>query len=301
MPLPRFYTGTHREYWLWNGTAGFPLCVSHRGLRDYGRLHPATAPEWMLDSGGFTELQLNGAWTISPREYCEAVARYDREIGRLAWAAPQDWMCEPAVIAGGAVGRLKFAGTHLSVAEHQRRTVANFTELEALWPQYSDHQQSPFMPVLQGWEPADYLRCAAMYGEAGVDLAAYPVVGVGSVCRRSGTAEISAVADAIAPLELEHHWFGVKLDGIRRAGLRLRDAFLGGELVNAGAVSLDSASWSFDARFTDRMEGCTHANKAGRPSQCNNCPRYAAAWREKVLARLEEAQYGPAQEAARAA
>jgi len=50
--------------------------------------------------------------------------------------------------------------------------------------------------VLQGWELRDYARCVAMYRGAGVGLRDYPVVGVGSVCRRQATEEIAELAAA---------------------------------------------------------------------------------------------------------
>jgi hypothetical protein len=125
---------------------------------------------------------VHGRWTLTPEEYVAAVRRYATEIGRLDWAAPQDWMCEPFILAK----------TGLSVEEHQRRTVANYLRLKELAPDL------PFIPVLQGWEQADYLACAAMYETAGVDLAAAPLVGVGSVCRRQATDEIGAIMRALA-------------------------------------------------------------------------------------------------------
>src|SRR5436309_107712 len=42
----------------------------------------------------------------------------------------------------------------------------------------------PITPVLQGQSISDYSRCADLYERHGVDLAALPLVGVGSVCRR---------------------------------------------------------------------------------------------------------------------
>lgn len=133
------YLGTHKPGWLWMAGARPRLYVSHVTLAPYKTLHRATGP-WGLDSGGFSELaaadQPRGAarWRTSPEEYVQAVARYAEEIGHLEWAAPQDWMCEPAMIHGGQVGMVEVAGTGLSVAEHQARTVANFLELRELWP-----------------------------------------------------------------------------------------------------------------------------------------------------------------------
>ena len=79
-----FLLGTHQPGWL--RKARVPLFVSDTRLREYKTLPHAAAP-WSLDSGGFTELQRNGAWTVSPAEYIARVRRYRDEIGHLAWAA----------------------------------------------------------------------------------------------------------------------------------------------------------------------------------------------------------------------
>lgn len=298
MTLPCFYLGTHRPNWLWDGQAGYPLMISYRTLRTVARPRPAVVPGWALDSGGFMELSKHGRWTVSPREYAEAVARYDREVGGLEWAACQDWMCEPAVIHGGRVGLEVFPGTGLSVAEHQRRSLGSFRELTALWPDYSD-TECPFMPPLQGYEPDEYERHANMYAAEGIDLGVYPLVTIGSVCRRSSTAAITDVAKVVGSMNISAHWFGVKLDGIRIAGLRQGEAaapaslgLLPGDMVPAGTASLDSASWSYDARRSPRLPGCAHVSpKTGDPSKCNNCPAFAAQWRERVLKALRAAHF----------
>lgn len=41
---------------------------------------------------GFSELPCTGGWRTTAAEYVAAVKRYDTEIGKLAWAAPQDLM-----------------------------------------------------------------------------------------------------------------------------------------------------------------------------------------------------------------
>jgi hypothetical protein len=136
-----------------------------------------------LDSGGFTELDTPrqlGSRT-DPAAYVAVVRRYRDEIGQLAWAAPQNWMCEPWIIAK----------TGLSIVEHQRRTVENYLTLRALAPDL------PFVPVVQGWQINDYLTCVELYAAAGVDLAAAPVVGLGSVCRRQATDEAAEIVDAL--------------------------------------------------------------------------------------------------------
>jgi hypothetical protein len=76
-----FLLGTHQPGWL--GRLDVPLIVSHRTL-------PWARTRWALENGGFTELALYGRWQTTPGQYTQAVARYATEIGRLAWASPQD-------------------------------------------------------------------------------------------------------------------------------------------------------------------------------------------------------------------
>jgi hypothetical protein len=101
-----------------------PLFVSHRRLALRATL-PRAATRWALDSGGFTELAIHGRWPTTPGEYVEATRGYAVEIGMLDWAAPMDWMCEPAIVAH----------TGLTVEDHRRRTVANFLELRERGPE----------------------------------------------------------------------------------------------------------------------------------------------------------------------
>jgi hypothetical protein len=243
-----FLLGTHQPGWL--ARLDVSLMVSHRTLRSRRRLPQARA-RWALDSGGFTELALFGRWQTTPGEYAQAVACYATQIGRLAWASPQDWMCEPSMLAR----------TGLSVAEHQARTVDNYCTLRHLAPEL------PFIPVLQGWTLTDYLACLGRYQQAGVDLAAGPLVGLGSVCRRQATAQIGAIAAELAAAGLRLHGFGVKRHGLARYADHLESA--------------DSLAWSYAARRRPPLPGCrSHRN-------CANCPRYALAWRRQVIAALD--------------
>jgi len=263
-----FYLGTHETSWL--AAESLPrdasLFVSHRRLAKRKTL-PTSRVHWALDSGGFSELQLYGEWRTTPREYVAAVRRYDEEIGNLGWAAPQDWMCEPVIIDGGQAGGIRFAGTRLSIAEHQRRTIDNFVELSTLW---GDDDTNPFMPVLQGFQRDDYLRCWELYNTAGIDLTGYPVVGLGSVCRRQAEDEIGDIVRALLAIdpELPVHGFGVKLRGLEKYGQLL--------------ASADSMAWSFDARRTSLLSECA-ADPKVRHKNCANCMRYALRWRHSVV------------------
>jgi hypothetical protein len=244
-----FYLGAHHPHWL--AMADFPLFVSHTQLRDRKSL-PRAAHRWALDSGGFMQLKLHGGWNEPASSYAAAVRRYQDEIGSMDFAAPQDWMCEPWILER----------TGLSVPEHQERTVANYLELRML------ATDLPFIPVLQGWSPDDYLRHADMYASAGIDLAAEPRVGLGSVCRRQGTGAADVISQSLAPIRL--HGFGFKTTGLLRYGQRR-------------FASADSMAWSYNARRSPRLPGCTaHKN-------CANCFVYAARWRQRLLNSLAAA------------
>lgn len=231
-----------------------PLFISNRWLKDLMRLPVARGP-FAVDSGGFTELTKHGTWDQgpTPRQYVGQIRRYE-EIGNLQWAAPQDWMCEDEMLAK----------TGLSVLEHQRRTVANYLDLKSI------DDRAPIIPVVQGWTLADYERCVAMYDQAGIDLTAYPVVGIGSVCRRQGTAQAANLVYSLAQLTgLKLHGFGFKIDGLREVAHLF--------------VSADSMAWSKAGR--QEPAGCDFRLPLSRgPHKTEaNCLRYALEWRRHVL------------------
>jgi hypothetical protein len=243
-----FYLGTHRPNWL--GFAGVPLFVSRTTLGKIKRKFPRAEHPWCMDSGGFSEVVLRGGWTVSPQQYIDEVRRCRDAVGQMMWAAPQDWMCEPVAIAA----------TGLSVKEHQRRTVENYLELLTLAPDL------PWIPVLQGWVPADYERHTRDYAAVGIDLAGCDTVGVGSVCRRQGTSDAVSVLTTIARAVpgIRMHGFGFKRQGIAQAWSLLHSA--------------DSLAWSYAARRSPPMGGCAHSGP------CANCLRFALRWREETLA-----------------
>lgn len=250
MASPDFYLGTHKVSWLWRESfRGVLLFVSRRSLAERKTPFPRATTEWALDSGGFTELSMNGRWLLSEEEYVALIRRFQADLGGLRWAAPQDWMCEPIIIQK----------TGLDVHEHQVRTVENLLRLRALAPEIR------FAPVIQGWVLPDYLRCVEMYAHAGIDLRAEPVVGVGTICRRQGTLEAEQIMRALRDRGIRLHAFGAKVSGLKRYA----DA----------VVSSDSLAWSYGARRHPPLPGCTHA-------ACNNCPIYALRWRERVLAEV---------------
>lgn len=240
-----FYLGTHQPNWL--GLVDVPLFVSHRRLMTRKSFPRALCP-WALDSGGFTELNMHGRWVTKSKDYATDVQRYSKEIGQMEWCAPMDWMCEPFVLAR----------TGLSIREHQERTIDSYCVLEA--------EGLPVVPVLQGWEMADYYSHVEQYDDAGIDLREHLTVGLGSVCRRQGTEQIAEIVRNLHELDLSLHGFGVKTRGLAS----YHDAL----------ASSDSMAWSFAARRSDPIPGHTHMN-------CANCLEYAMNWRNEIVRRLD--------------
>ncbi len=286
----RFYLGIHREAWLQYrpALARVPSFISHRVLRRRVKpFDPAVAP-YAVDSGAFTEMSKFGRWQTSPTEYVAALYRYRDELGPFDFAAPQDKMCERFVLDKVEA----VTGRRPTVEEHLDDTVASYLTLCELAPDL------PIVPVLQGDRLDHYVRCYELYRSAGVDLAAAPVVGVGSVCRRQGTDEIAEVFQALHDLDpaMSLHGFGVKLAGLRRSAHLLGSA--------------DSMAWSrwgrqaWKERLTPGgawMPRCEHylrevTEGPSAAASCANCLDFALAWRKYlVLPAIEAAEADPSQ------
>lgn len=276
------YLGTHEIHWLSDKRygkllAGLTLFVAIPRLIMRKTPFPKALHKYCIDSGGFSELQKYGIWRLTAREYVALIRRIVGELGPdlCQWVAPQDCMTEQIVIEGG-VGRrgVIFKGTRemrglkpgepeqdrlTAVAIHQQLTLDNYLELTALAPEIR------FIPVLQGQTLEDYERHAQMYRDAGVDLTAAPVVGLGSVCRRQATTEIEEIVGHFHAQGLRLHGFGVKTKGLERYAAKV--------------VTADSLAWSDGAR-EDKVQlfGCTHKN-------CASCPFWAYRWHQGIVRR----------------
>lgn len=246
-----FWLGTHRPNWL--EQTGVPLFISRRRLADIKRKYPRAIGPWVLDSGGFTELSMNGEWSITVDQYAAEVDRYCVEIGNMRWCAPMDWMCEPNIVAK----------TGLTVREHQARTIDNF-----LW--LRDRLGYHVIPVLQGWTREDYRDHIWDYAHAGVYLEDEPLVGVGSICRRGQDDEIVSILDQIAGFGIRTHGFGVRSAAMERAA----------DII----TSADSMAWSYAARSAAMKPG--YKPPACGKKSCANCLHAALEWREAQLTRL---------------
>lgn len=179
---------------------------------------------WILDSGAFTEVSRYGYYRTTPEEYAAEIRRWAGN-GLLLAAVAQDFMCEPKVLRR----------TGLTVAEHQRLTIARYLQLRAC-----DTGGVYILPVLQGYEPAEYVAHLRAYGPL---LAPGAWVGVGSVCQRNGNPRaIVAVLQAIHDQrpDLRLHGFGIKEKALTHPRVR------------ALLASADSMAWSYAARREGR-------------------------------------------------
>lgn len=174
---------------------------------------------WIMDSGAFTQIEQYGEHTLAPAEYAALIRRWSR-CGTLEAAVTQDYMCEPAMLDR----------TGMTVEEHQRLTIERYDALVAEDPGVY------VMPVLQGYNPAEYARCVDLYGDR---LGENAWVGVGSVCKRNANPQsIIAVLSAIRSRrpDLRLHGFGVKTTA------------LGVDVIRKWFYSADSMAWSIPAR-----------------------------------------------------
>jgi hypothetical protein len=162
-------------------------------------------------------------------------------------AVSQDYMCEDFMLAK----------TGLSVMEHQRLTIERYDELvQASLPVY-------IMPVLQGYDPAEYASHVSEYGSR---LKYRAWTGVGSVCKRNGSPmALLAVLRAVKTVrpDLRLHGFGVKITSL--ASLAVRNLLF----------STDSMAWSFAAR------------RAGRDA---NAWQEAVAYQQRVMSLISDWQ-----------
>lgn len=248
-PIPLLWIGAQEPSWLWREDAdGRYMLSGARAIeRHGGRPWPRATVPVMWDSGAYIHLKQHGRWTWPAHDYAAYTMRACRGLGTVRHIAPQDWMCETEILLKTHAHELRShakadqqawlaARRDEAVLSHQRRTVASFIFLRATCRGY------PIMPVLQGYHPHEYLRCAQLYRDLGVDLDSEEMIGVGTICRRPKAIEIrntlAAVADGLGGEAGDHlHAFGVKSDAAFNAAL------------DSGALhSTDSMAWSSRAR-----------------------------------------------------
>jgi hypothetical protein len=193
-------------------------CISVNRLRN--RKSDFAVRKWIMDSGAFSEISRNGGYSRPPQEYARQIRRWSA-VGDQVAAASQDWMVEPEILRR----------TGLTMRDHQRLTIERFDSLRDC-----DLGAAHLMPVLQGQLPEHYVRHLDQYGAR---IESGSRVGVGSVCKRNGSArETRAILRAIKSHRpsLRLHGFGLKKTALRWFSVRRYLA------------TADSMAWSFAAR-----------------------------------------------------
>lgn len=210
-----------------------------------------------VDSGAFTVLEKHGCYPEAPEVYARQLHRLWTEgVVDIAVASTQDYMCEPFMLAK----------TGLSVAEHQRLTIERYDAILAeLTRLFDGPPPFPLMPVLQGFEIADYLSHIEQWGDR---LEPGMWVGVGSVCKRQG--DVAVIENLLLHLwyerpDLRLHGFGVKLTALRS------------HLVRSLLYSADSLAWSFSAAAKAGLLVRQLSRLAGRRVK----PRAARRWYQR--------------------
>jgi len=244
-----FYLGTHVVNHITKTEV--PMFISYRQLKNRKKSFDSKTPV-CIDSGGFSELSLNGKWSITPQEYVLGLNNLKENLGvNIIWAAQQDWMTESHILQK----------TGKTILTHQKNTVENLLLLRSL------NCKVHIIPVLQGQTIEDYFKHFDLFEAAGIDLRNELVVGVGSICRRQGTKEIEDLIKALHCKGIKIHGFGVKTSGFKKYSKYLESA--------------DSLAWSFGARYN--REHCSICVKSPTTQNCANCLQYALEWRVKVL------------------
>jgi hypothetical protein len=216
-----FLTGMHHPSDAGKVRGAF---VSAHALANRRSWFPAN--RWVMDSGAFSTIQRHGGYPEPVEAYASLIRRF-AGCGTLLAAVSQDYMCEPFMLAK----------TGLTIKDHQRLTIERYDDLLRC-----DTAGVRIMPVLQGYDPADYVAHLRAYGDR---LTPRMWVGVGSICKRnSSPVAIENVLRAIKRErpDLRLHGFGVKLTA------------LNSWLVRKCLFSADSMAWSFAARREGRNQ-----------------------------------------------
>lgn len=212
-----YYTMTHGHMRadLWTNRPGVPtMIVASNYLTASDRLRTRPAPAQcrplFADCGGFYFAFKGRDYPFGPDQYVTWLRAM-----RPDYAATMDYPCEAEIAADGA-----------AVVARQRRTLAHAETLLA----YDVPWQ--WLPVLQGRTVDQYVYHARMYRDAQL---ATPLMGIGSLCRRTRIADILAIVNALhdALPTTRFHLFGVKALIFRQ-----RDA------LPACVFSADSGAWN---------------------------------------------------------
>ncbi len=189
--------------------ADFPVMVVATSWWNGKRLtrpaYPVANRPLVCDSGGFLAHRRFGSFPYTVDQLADWTLEWQAD-----WCATPDFPCEPELAQGEVQRRIALTVERAAEAIQRRP--------EVRW-----------RPVLQGWEPDDYLRCWELYEKAGI-----VPKGVGTLCRRNQTRQIARIMTEIRAERpgFRYHLFGVKLSALKEAPIRQT------------AASIDTAAWS---------------------------------------------------------
>lgn len=203
---------------------GVPMMMSAGALYRNGALrrYPKSMAGAVIavDSAGFTAMTVHrGVYPWSVSEYLDLI-----EQARPAWYASRDYCVEPSIAKDDA--------------ERARRIDRTIAELDKVRAAASRRGILPPVPVLQGWNPCEYIDCWERMGRP------KGLVGIGSVCRRHlrGRAGLLSILDELAANGVNAtHLFGVKGQAL---SVICADMFL-----SRMVASVDSHAWDYSARM----------------------------------------------------
>jgi hypothetical protein len=237
----QFFTGLHQPSDAQHFDRAF---VSVNRLKK--RKSAFAVRDWIMDSGAFMTILTHGGYPDGVETYAAHIKRWSNN-GNLLAAVAQDYMCEAHM--------LKITGK--TILEHQQLTIERYDALVQC-----DTGGVYVMPVLQGYDPADYVRHIRMYGDR---LKPGAWAGVGSVCKRNG--DPRAVEEVLIAIKSERpdlllHGFGLKTTA------------LSSPIVAELLHTADSMGWSYAAR---------------REGRNPNDWREAKAWSARITDRPQQA------------
>lgn len=222
---------------------------SLRRLKNRKTPVPFNTYNWIMDSGAFSEININGKYTFTPQEYLRYV-----ELHQPPLFFNMDYMCEPFVLRK----------TGLTVKEHQEKTISNQIKIMDLLKNYNI--KSEFSGCIQGWKIEEYIEHIDMLKSQGLVT---NKMGVGSICRRNSREQIIEVLKAVKQ-ELPNtnlHGFGIKTDVLKE------------RIIHDCLDSCDSMAWSFSGRRNKKScTICEYPNS----KNCANCYKYMLNWYNRL-------------------
>jgi hypothetical protein len=243
-----FFIGWHQPV---NGPSGcgefdYAMISVNRLLK---RRSKFAVKKWILDSGAFTRLT-SGQGHLPINEYAQEILRWNGN-GELLAAVSQDYLCDFFV--------RKHTG--LTIRESQKNTVQRYDDLTSILMLGQGNGRSPYiMPVLQGYEPKDYVRHLEEYGDR---LKHGAWVGVGSVCRRNskpGEIEVVLITIHNARPDLKLHGFGLKKTA-------LTSSIVWDILYSADSQASTFAAWREGINHNDPRHAIEYAASLRSPEQ----------------------------------